>query len=413
MEHVLASNIMRFGDRNNIIFPLQFGFRKNMSCEQQLLGFVSDLHNNLDEGNQTDVLIMDFSKAFDKVGHQRLLRKLDYYGVRGKNLKWIQNFLHRRSQRVVLEGKKSSTIDVESGVPQGSVLGPCLFLFYINDLPNGLASKVRLFADDAISYMTIDNQQDAHNLQQDLNRIGEWAKKWTMVLNTEKCKVITISRKRNKIQHAYHLNNTPLEAVTSAKYLGVTITSDLKWTQHINTVVNKANSTLAFLRRNLRIKSSDLKATAYKTLVRPIVEYASSVWDPATNNQIHQLEMVQRRAARFTLNRYHNTSSVNNMLSELEWPTLQKRRENVRLTMMYKIHNNLAHLPAQDYIMQATQATRNSQPHSYQVPYSRTESHRQSFFPRTVRDWNALPRNTVTAPSVEAFSQRLTVGSRG
>ena len=137
------------------------------------------------------------------------------------------------------------------------------------------------------------------------------------------------------------------------------------------------------------------------------------VWDPATNNQIHQLEMVQRRAARFTLNRYHNTSSVNNMLSELEWPTLQKRRENVRLTMMYKIHNNLAHLPAQDYIMQATQATRNSQLHSYQVPYSRTESHRQSFFPRTVRDWNALPRNTVTAPSVEAFSQRLTVGSRG
>ena len=100
------------------------------------------------------------------------------------------------------------------------------------------------------------------------------------------CTVITISRKRNKIQHVYHLNNTPLEAVTSAKYLGVTITSDLKWTQHINTVVNKANSTLAFLRRNLRIKSSDLKATAYKTLVRPIVEYASSVWDPATNNQI-------------------------------------------------------------------------------------------------------------------------------
>ena len=196
---------------------------KQRTCEQQLLGFVSDLHNNLDEGNQTDVLIMDFSKAFDKVGHQRLLRKLDYYGVRGKNLKWIQNFLHRRSQRVVLEGKKSSTIDVESGVPQGSVLGPCLFLFYINDLPNGLASKVRLFADDAISYMTIDNQQDAHNLQQDLNRIGEWAKKWTMVLNTEKCKVITISRKRNKIQHVYHLNNTPLETVTSAKYLGVTI----------------------------------------------------------------------------------------------------------------------------------------------------------------------------------------------
>ena len=174
-------------------------------------------------------------------------------------------------------------------------------------------------------------------------------------------RVITISRKRNKIQHVYQK--------PSAKYLGVTITSDLKWmAQHINTVVNKANSTLAFLRRNLRIKSSDLKATAYKTLVRPIVEYASSVWDPATTTKFTNSKWC-RRAARFTLNRYHNTSSVNNMLSELEWPTLQKRRENVRLTMMYKIHNNLAHLPAQDYIMQATQATRNSQPHSYQVPF--------------------------------------------
>ena len=215
----------------------------------------------------------------------------------------------------------------------------------------------------------------------------------------------------------YHLNNTPLEvhveAVTSAKYLGVTITSDLKWTQHINTIVNKANNTLAFLRHNLHIKSSDPKATAYKTLVRPIVEYASSVWDPATNNQIHQNRKGAKKSCKI-----HSQSLPQYIKRQqyAEWTWLahpSKRRENVRLTMMYKIHNNLAHLPAQDYIMQATQATRNSQPHSYQVPYSRTESHRQSFFPRTVRDWNALPRSTVTAPSVEAFSQRLTVGSGG
>ena len=413
MEHVLASNIMKHGDRNSIIFPLQYGFRKNMSCEQQLLGFTSDLHKNLDEGRQSDVIIMDFSKAFDKVGHQRLLHKLDFYGIRGKNLKWIQSFLQGRSQRVLLDGNRSSSIAVESGVPQGSVLGPCLFLFYINDLPNGLASNVRLFADDAISYMTIENQHDAQNLQHDLNKIGGWAQQWMMVLNTDKCKVLTISRKRNKVQHEYHLNNSPLEAVDSVKYLGVTITSDLKWTQHINNTVNKANNVLAFLRRNLRIKSSDLKATAYKTLVRPIVEYASSVWDPATKNLTQKVEMVQRRAARYTLNRYHNTSSVTNMLEELAWTTLEERRVNDRLTMMYKIHNNLAPLSKQAYITQVTQSTRATHPHSYQMPYSRTETHRQSFFPRTIKNWNSLPTDIVAAPSVGAFRNRLAGNTSG
>ncbi|XP_072175479.1 uncharacterized protein [Diadema setosum] len=208
-----------------------------------------------------------------------------------------------------------------------------------------------------------------------------------MVFNTDKCKVLTISRKRRKVQHVYHLNDAPLESVESVKYLGATITSDLKWTQHINNTVNKANNVLAFLRRNLRVKSSDVKATAYKTLVRPIVQYASTVWDPSSKNLIHKVEMFQRRAARFTLNRYHNTSSVTKMLQELDWTTLEQRRKNDRLIMMYKIHNNPTPLSALDYsIKQATQLTRVSKPHSYQVPYLRTESHRHLFFPRTVRN---------------------------
>ena len=131
MEHVIASNIMQHGDNHNILFPLQYGFQRNRSCELQLLGFVSDLQNNLDRGQQTDVLVLDFSKAFDKVGHQRLLRKLEFYGVRGRNLQWISSFLLQRSQQVVLDGHQSSSVKVESGVPQGSVLGPCLFLYII------------------------------------------------------------------------------------------------------------------------------------------------------------------------------------------------------------------------------------------------------------------------------------------
>ena len=408
MEHVLTSNIMKHGDSHNILFPLQYGFRQNRSCELQLLGFVSDLQNNLDREQQTDVLVLDFSKAFDKVGHQRLLRKLEFYGVRGRNLQWISSFLLQRSQQVVLDGHQSSPVKVESGVPQGSVLGPCLFLYYINDLPDKLSSSVRLFADDSIIYLTIENQHQTQQLQEDLDKLEEWASTWMMELNTQKCQVITVSRKRNKIQHQYSLNNTPLTAVNSSKYLGITITPDLKWNQHINNICQKANNTLAFLRRNLRINSPDLKATAYKALVRPLVEYGTTVWDPATNKCIHQLEMVQRRAARFTLNRYHNTSSVESMLEELEWPSLKQRREDFRLAMMYKLHNNLVHFPTQSYISQVAMPTRTMHADSYVVPRSRTKHHRMSFFPRTLRTCNVLPVSTVTAPSLEAFRQRLT-----
>ena len=273
-----------------------------------------------------------------------------------------------------------------------------------------ISSSVRLFADDAIIYLTIENHQHAQQLQDDLDKLGEWASKWMMELNTQKCQVITISRKRNKIHHQYCLNNTPLTAVNSTKYLGITITSDLKWNQHTSNICQKANNTLAFLRRNLRINSPELKATAYKALVRPLVEYCSTVWDPSTNKSIHQLEMVQRRAARFTLNRYHNTSSVESMLSELDWRSLQQRRENFRLVTMYKLHNNLAHFNTETYISQMAGPSRTVHSQGYYIPHSRTEHHRQSFFPRTARAWNILPVTTVTAPSLEAFRHQLTGG---
>ena len=152
-EHIVTSHIMKHAERSNILFPLQHGFRKGRSCETQLIEFTDDITKNMENGKQTDVLIMDFSKAFDKVSHSLLLHKLDHYGIRGKTNRWIQAFLTGRSQSVVVEGQKSQSVDVESGVPQGSVLGPSLFLFYINDIPTGIDSTVRLFADDTVVYL--------------------------------------------------------------------------------------------------------------------------------------------------------------------------------------------------------------------------------------------------------------------
>ena len=414
MEHIIASSIMTHASRNDILYPLQHGFRAKKSCELQLTGFVSDLLNNMEENKQTDIIITDFSKAFDKVGHKRLLQKMDFYGVRGKNIRWISSFLHNRKQQVVLDGCTSSDAEVRSGVPQGSVLGPCLFLFYINDLPDQLSSKARLFADDAIMYMTIQAPEDARLLQQDLDTLSSWSRKWMMELNPRKCHAITVTRKKTRFIHQYSLNGEILDSVSSAKYLGVTITSDLNWKQHISNICQKANNTLAFLRRNVRVHSTQLKTTAYQALVRPLLEYGCTVWDPYTVGCIQQLEMVQRRAARYVLNRYHNTSSVSDMLSQLGWASLQKRREIHRLTMLYKMHHSLVDFSTNQYIQTAdiNRTTRATRLFCYMIPHSRTDQHQQSYFPRTARQWNALPLEVVLAPSVEAFRRHLTEGTK-
>jgi hypothetical protein len=163
---------------------------------------------------------MDFAKAFDKVPHNRLIQKLERYGIRGPINKWIQSFLASREQRVVCQGEKSSWEPVTSGVLQGSVIGPLLFLVYINDLPAGLQSQVRLFADDTIVYMTVSSDADANTLQNDLDLLGAWEEKWQMSFHPQKCNVLQITRKRKPLEHHYSLHGHVLEQVDSSKYLG-------------------------------------------------------------------------------------------------------------------------------------------------------------------------------------------------
>ena len=407
MEHLVTSHIMKHADANNIMYPLQHGFRRGLSCETQLLEFIDDISKNLDTGKQTDCLIMDFSKAFDKVSHSLLIHKLDHYGIRGKTNRWIQNFLADRKQVVVVEGENSDSINVDSGVPQGSVLGPSLFLFYINDMPEGLRSRVRLFADDTIVYLTITSDVDADHLQEDLNKLAEWEGKWKMAFHPDKCNVLTITRKRRPIVREYNLHGHILEAVKSAKYLGCTISADLKWNEHIKNICNKANKTIGFLKRNLNINNNKIKETAYKSLVRPTVEYASSVWDPYHQNNKHRLEMVQRRAARYVTNRYHNTSSVSSMIEDLNWKSLEDRRKIARLTMMYKLANGMVLVNTEDRLIPSDRIARNNNSKSYQIPSCRTEIRKESYFPKTIRDWNALPDNCVTAGNLETFKTHL------
>ena len=240
MEHVITKHILNHLESNILLYDLQHGFRHSRSCETQLLSFVQELAANSDKNIQTDLIIMDFAKAFDKVPHQRLLYKLKFYGIKNQTLNWISAFLSNRTQTVVLDGESS-------GVPQGTVLGPVLFLVYINDLPEYLkSSKLRLFADDSIIYKTIKSQKDCDSLQEDLDAAARWESDWLMAFHPDKCSVLTITNRTNPVKHNNLLHNHTLESVSSAKYPGITLQSDLKWTQHANNIVANANKSWVF-----------------------------------------------------------------------------------------------------------------------------------------------------------------------
>lgn len=408
MEHIVASNLTKHLEKHNILFPLQHGFRANRSCESQLLMFTDELARSLQENHQIDTILLDFSKAFDKVSHEKLILKLHSYGIHGSALSWIKSFLNNRTQKVILEGDESDIASVTSGVPQGSVLGPILFLTYINDLPEGVQSKVRLFADDTVVYLAITEPSQSSKLQEDLGRLEEWERTWDMSFNPSKCVVLRITGPRSRVMETtYTLHGTTLETVSHAKYLGVTLHEHLSWNTHISNITNTANRTLGMLRRNLWGSPQSIKSVAYQSLVRPQLEYASAVWDPHTAGAAHQLEMVQRRAARFVKRDYTRDSSVTAMLNELGWMTLAQRRVNSRLVIFYKIVHGLVAIPKEEYLIPLTRPTRHHHSNSFRIPYASKNSYKFSFFPCTIRRWNALPEHVAASPTLETFKEAV------
>ena len=390
LEHILASNIVKHLDGQGILYDLQHGFREKRSCETQLIMLIEDLARNASVGKQTDIILLDFSKAFDKVNHSKLLWKLHQYGIRGHVLNWVRAFLGSRSQRVVIEGEESESIPVTSGVPQGSVLGPILFLIYINDLPDEVCSQVRLFADDTALYLTMESEDSGSTLQSDLDILSMWETRWDMEFNLSKCQVVHVAGSKRPVKRDYILHGQVLESVTCAKYLGVDISCSLTWNSHIDRITGSANRTLGFVRRNIKTRMSKVRETAYNTLVRPQLEYASAVWDPHNKNRISQIEQVQRRAARWTVSNFDRKASVTKIVQDLGWRTLDQRRADARLCLFFKILHGLVAVPLPDYIQHSTRISRYCHSMTFRQVSTSTDYYKYSFFP---------PRNsTVECP---------------
>ena len=246
MEHIIRRAITNHLEENNILSDSQYGFRQKRSCETQLINVTNDFSLMLDRNQQCDAILLDFEKAFDKVPHSRLIHKLHSVGINDKTIQWITSFLRNRTQQVIIEGAKSDISNVTSGVPQGSVLGPTLFLIYINDISDGLESTIRLFADDTIIYRCIESQNDVTILQEDLHKLENWENKWLMSFNTSKCQHLPITNKRNPIKSDYSLHNQRLETVKDAKYLGVNLNEKLNWSNHIDNICKKSKRIQCF-----------------------------------------------------------------------------------------------------------------------------------------------------------------------
>ena len=402
LEHIVFKNVMDHCDAHSILAHFQHGFRQRHSCVSQLIITTEDLCRSLDRGKQQDLLILDFSKAFDTVPHQRLLYKLSHYGINGTTLTWIRNWLIDRSQRVVVDGEASGEAHVRSGVPQGTVLGPLLFILYVNDIAEGVSSNIKLFADDCLVYRDINNISDTQKLQQDLDRLVEWSSTWQMQFNAKKCHTLRITKKRCPVKHDYIMLGHRLEVVEHHPYLGLEFSNELSWNHHLDQTKAKATRSLNLLRRNVRKCPQSTRETAYTTLVRPHLEYGSPVWDPYHNKQIAELEQVQRRAARYVCQDYRRESSVTHMLEQLKWETLQQRRFVARMTIMYQAVHQLVAIPIPTYYIPSPRGD-----HQYIPIHVRTDIYKFSFFPRTIRWWNHLPVAILEAPSVNCFKSRL------
>ena len=348
-EHILCSHIRApHLDAHGILTPVNHGFHGKHSCESQLLITSHDIYQRLDHGEQIDIRVLDFSKAFDTVPHRRLISKLEFCGISGPIWDWIRAFLTSRTQRVMIDGCHSREDAVDSGVPQGTVLGPLLFLIYISDLPSFVdpGTAVRLFTDDCLIYRSINSEADRLQLQKDLDALSTWGRCWDMKFNTSKCHIMRVGN--TKWTRFYHLNNDILTEVDNASYLGVLFTNDMSWSPHISSIVSKANQWLSFirwnLRRNLRGSPFKCREIAYTSLVRSQLKYSRVIWDLTLEKDANNTERVQRMAARLARGQY-GIISVTQLLKDLKWAPLADRRRHHRIILLYKILNHHLAVP--------------------------------------------------------------------
>lgn len=321
--------------------PRQHGFRASKSTLTNLLEYTDYITKALNESMEVDSIYTDFAKAFDKVRHDILLQKLRSFGIHGNILNWFESYLRFRSQYVSVNGFHSMTFSPTSGVPQGSTLGPLLFLLFINDIADHFTCEYLLFADDLKLFLKIENDTSRARLQADCDALSDWCSQNHLFLNVLKCNTITFGRSRNKPNHQYFLNATPVKRVESILDLGITFDSEFRFDLHVKQITKKAHKTLGYIMRMTRLFRMPFTIKVlFFSYVRNKLEYLSTIWSPGYDSYTQQIEAVQRKFTRLLNYRFRfPVEEYPDRLRRYNMVTLEQRRVSSDEVVLYKLAN--------------------------------------------------------------------------
>lgn len=399
----LQQKTLEYLNYNSLITKHQSGFIPGDSTVYHLLNLYHDLCSSLDQGITVQAIFFDISKAFDRVWHRGLIHKLEAIGLRGNLLTWFKDYLSNRKQAVVVKGEQSDYLDVSAGVPQGSVLGPLLFLVYINDIITDIDSTIKLFADDTSMYSFVsDLNEQTETLNSDLNKISQWANKWKVNFNQTKTELMILTREKNPNVSPLYFDNAVLIPTESHKHLGVYLQNDCKWDSHTKSIVVKCRMLTSCL-RSLKYKlSRKALENMYKAYILPHFDYADVLWDNCTQDSAQELETLHLDALR-TITGLVRGTSHEKIYSESGFCPLAERRRRHKIIMYHKIVNNLV----PEYLT-AILPPLISERNNYHLRRPLEREHlgwdltrfRESFFVSTTSIWNSLPVEIQNCSSI-------------
>ena len=410
-ERLVCKHIYNFLHSSNYFTAFQSGFIPGDSAVNQLTCLYDAFCKALDDGLDVRIVFFDISKAFDKVWHKGLLYKLKMAGISGTLLRWFEDYLKDRKQHVVLPGATSGWLTLGAGVPQGSILGPLLFLVYINDIVADVDSNMRLFADDTSMFVIVDNPvNSANRLQLDIDRISGWADKWLVNFNPSKSEHLLISRRVAPVLHpSLYMHDTLIPTVSCHKHLGVHFSDKCTWHNHIDCIKSRAWQRVHIMRKLKFALDRKSLETIYTFFVLPILEYADIVWDNCTLSDKAELDKIHYEAGRIVTGAT-NLVSIDKLLTDLGWETLQERRNKHKLIQIYKMTHRLT----PDYLASLippqvgdTMQYNLRNAHNVNLVSARTTLYYNSFLPSTLREWNSLPQYARDIPTLSQFKAFL------
>ena len=410
MESIIRDNVVNYLTVHSLIKNTQHGFVAKRSCTTNLLEFLETVTKIADDGHALDIIYLDFAKAFDKVPHGRLLNKMRALGIGGRILDWTAAWLKNRLQRTVLNGSASDWAAVLSGVPQGSVLGPLLFVIFINDIDECAQeiSVILKFADDTKVGNKITSRVEHQQLQACLDKLVDWSDKWCMSFNTDKCKILHVGR--NNPAYSYSMNGIPLVVTEQERDIGVIISNNLRPSAQCAEAVRRASGILTQVSRSFLYRDKKIFLQLYKQFIRCHLEFAIPAWAPWTVADMEMMEKVQKRAINMIAGLQGRT--YEEKLRELGMSTLHERRVKYDMVQTYKIIMGIDKVDYSIWFSLVGQTqhmlTRNTSYAKNIISYRpRTEIRKNFFSNRVVRTWNALPTELKEARNLNVFKQKL------